>query len=53
MVAPVPVFVGGGGPTHILRHMGMCRSNGSLFHKLSLIMGPIFYKIFLNMGQFL
>ena len=26
------------------RHMGVCRSNGSLFHKKSLNMGPIFYK---------
>ena len=30
--------------TYILRHMGMCHSNGSLFHKKSLNMGPIFYK---------
>ena len=29
---------------HILRHMGMCGSNGSHFHKKFFIMGPIFYK---------
>ena len=34
----------GRGGTHILRHTGMCRSTGSLFHKKSLNMGPIFYK---------
>ena len=33
----------GGGGTHILRHTGMCRSNGSLFHKKSLNMAPISY----------
>ena len=36
------VFVPGG--THILRQMGMCRSNGSFFYKKSLNMGPIFTK---------
>ena len=33
------------GGTYILRHTGMCHSNGSLFHKKSLNMGFIFYKI--------
>ena len=40
-------FRGGGVPeggTHMLRHTGMCRKNGSLFCKKSLIMGPIFIK---------
>ena len=32
------------GGTHILRHMGKCCSNGSLFHKKALNMGPIFYR---------
>ena len=35
---------GGGGVTHIFRYTGMWCSNGSLFHKKSLNMGPIFYK---------
>ena len=30
--------------THVLRHTGMCRSNGLLFHKKSLGVSPIFYK---------
>ena len=34
----------GGGGGHILRHSGMFHCNGSLFHKKSLNMGPIFYK---------
>ena len=32
------------GVTRILRYTGMCRSNGSLFHKKSLNMGSIFDK---------
>ena len=39
----------------ILRQMGMCCSNGSLFYKKSLNMGPVFYKKkkkSLSMGQF-
>ena len=35
--------IAGRGGTHILRHTGTCRSNGSLFHRKSLnMMGPIF-----------
>ena len=30
--------------THMLRYMGMCRTNGSHFHKISPNLGPIFYK---------
>ena len=30
--------------THIFGQTGMCRSNGSLFYKKSLNMGPIFYQ---------
>ena len=41
------------GCTHMVRHMGMCRSNGSLFHKKSLNMGPVSYKKSLNMVSFL
>ena len=37
-------FLPRGEGTHIWRHTGMCRSKGSLFHKKSLNMGPIFYK---------
>ena len=37
------------GGTHILRHRGMCRSKGPLFHKKSLNMGA---KISLKMGLF-
>ena len=33
---------GGGGGTHIFGRTGMCRSNGSLFYKKSLNMGPFF-----------
>ena len=32
----------GPGGTHIFRRTGMCRSNGSLFYKKSLNMGPVF-----------
>ena len=43
---------GGGGGTHIFGRTGMCRSNGSLFYKKSLNMGPVFLpKKSLNMGQ--
>ena len=34
----------GGGGTHIFGGTGMCRSNGSLFYKKSLNMGPVFYQ---------
>ena len=34
-----------GGP-HILGRTGMCRSNGSLFYKKSLNMGPVFYDFY-------
>ena len=36
--------------TQLLRQTGMCRSNGSLFYKKSLNIGPVFYKKSLNMG---
>ena len=39
------------GGIHILGHSGMCRSNGSLFHKKSLNMVPFSKKIFLNMSK--
>ena len=32
------------GGTHMLRHTGMCRPNGLLFHQKSLDMGPILVK---------
>ena len=32
------------GVLNILRHMGMCHSNGLVFHKKAINMGPIFYK---------
>ena len=38
------------GGTHIFGRMGMCRSNGSLFYKKSLNMGPIFYQKILKHG---
>ena len=38
----------GGGGTHIF---GMCRSNGSLFYKKSLNMGPDFYQKILKHGS--
>ena len=37
--------------SHILRQTGMCRSNGSLFYKKSLNMGPVFYKKNLKHGS--
>ena len=39
------------GGTHIFGRMGMCRSNGSLFYKKSLNMGPVFYKKILKHGS--
>ena len=41
----------GGGGTHIFDRTGMCSSNGSLFYKKSLNMGPIFYKKILKHGS--
>ena len=41
----------GGGGTHIFDRTGMCRSNGSLFYKKSLNMGPIFYQKILIHGS--
>ena len=38
------------GGTHMLRHTGMCRPNGSLFHQKSLDMGPICSKKSLEKG---
>ena len=34
------------GGNHILGRTGMCRSNGSLFYKKSLNMGPVFYVFY-------
>ena len=39
------------GGTHIFGRTGMCRSNGSLFYKKSLNMGPIFYQKILKHGS--
>ena len=39
------------GGTHIFGRTGMCRSNGSLFHKKSLNMGPVFYQKILKHGS--
>ena len=41
----------GGGGTHIIGRTGMCRSNGSLFYKKSLNMGPVFYPKILKHGS--
>ena len=40
-----------GGGTHIFGQTGMCRSNGSLFYKKSLNMGPVFYQKILKHGS--
>ena len=40
-----------GGGTHIFDRTGMCRSNGSLFYKKSLNMGPVFYQKILKHGS--
>ena len=40
----LPVQIRRRGATLILRRTGMCLCNGSLFHKKSLNIGPIFYK---------
>ena len=40
----------GGGVTHVFGRTGMCRSNGSLFYKKSLNMGPVFYQKILKHG---
>ena len=39
------------GLTRILSQTGMCRSNGSLFNKKSLNMGPVFYQNILKHGS--
>ena len=39
------------GGTHIFGRTGMCRSNGSLFYKKSLYMGPVFYQKILKHGS--
>ena len=39
------------GGTHIFGQTGMCRSNGLLFYKKSLNMGPIFYQQILKHGS--
>ena len=41
----------GPGGTHIFGRTGMCRSNGSLFYKKSLNMGPVFYQKILKHGS--
>ena len=41
----------GGGGTNIFGRTGICRSNGSLFYKNSLNMGPIFYQKILKHGS--
>ena len=41
----------GGGGTHMLRHTGMCRPNGLLFHQKSLDMGPTLVKKILRGGS--
>ena len=41
----------GGGGTHIFGQTGMCRSNGALFYKKSLTMGPVFYQKILKHGS--
>ena len=37
--------------THIFGRTGMCHSNGSLFYKKFLNMGPIFYQKILKHGS--
>ena len=44
-------YDGGGGYTHIFGQTGMCRSNGSLFYKKFLNMGPVFYQNILKHGS--
>ena len=44
LMTKVSILKSRGGGSHILRHTGMCGSNGSLFHKKSLNTGPIFNK---------
>ena len=39
------------GGTHMLRHTGMCRPNGLLFHQKSLDMGPTLVKKILRGGS--
>ena len=39
------------GGTYIFGRTGMCRSNGSLFYKKSLNMGPVFYQKILKHGS--
>ena len=39
------------GDTHMLRHTGMCRPNGLLFHQKSLDMGPILVRQILRGGS--
>ena len=41
----------GVGGTHIFDRTGMCHSNGSLFYKKSLNMGPAFYQKILKHGS--
>ena len=48
LVHPVGLCPGG---THIFGWMELCRSNGSLFCKKSLNMGPVFYQKILKHGS--
>ena len=47
----VGVLIGLGGGTRIIGRTGMCRSNGLLFYKKSLNMGPVFYQKILKHGS--
>ena len=47
----LPLNPPGGGGTLIFGRTGMCRSNGSLFNKKSLNMGPAFYQKILKHGS--
>ena len=47
---PTPPVIPQGG-TQIFGRTGMCRSNGSLFYKKSLNMGPVFYQKILKHGS--
>ena len=47
----IKISVGRPGGTHIFGQTEMCRSNGSLFYKKSLNMGPVFYQKILKHGS--
>ena len=50
-VQPMASSVMPGEGTQIFGRTGMCRSNGSLFYKKSLNMGPVFYQKILKHGS--